>query len=43
MGFMGMADGGRIKVNVNCRGSAKCMRRKKNNAGIVESFCFESD
>lgn len=25
MGFMGMTDGGRIKVTVNCRGSAKFM------------------
>lgn len=26
MGFMGMADGGRIKVTLNCRGSATFMR-----------------
>lgn len=37
MGFMGMADGGRIKVTVNCKGSAEFMRRgEKNNANMLD-------
>lgn len=37
MGFMGMADGGRIKVTVNCKGSSEFMRRgEKNNANMLD-------
>lgn len=47
MGFMGLADGGRIKVAVNCKSSAEFMReeRKKKQckyARIVGGFCFKS-
>lgn len=45
MGFMGMADGGRIKVSVNCKSSAEFMRGKKKQckcARTMKSFSFKS-
>lgn len=47
MGFMGLADGGRIKVAVNWKSSAEFMREKEKKkqckyARIVGGFCFKS-
>lgn len=46
MGFMGLADGGRIKVAVNCKSSAEFMReeRKKKTMQICQNsrgFLFQ--
>lgn len=44
MGFMGMADGGRIKEAVNCGGSAKFMRRARKTMQICRNrrvFLFQ--
>lgn len=46
MGFMGMADGGRIKVSVNCKSSAEFMRGggtmqmcQNNGEFLFQVFC----
>lgn len=47
MGFMGMADGGRIKVTVNCQGSAQFMRwgeeKQCKYAAMEDCVCFKSE
>lgn len=40
VGFMGTADGGRIKVSVNCKGSAE-FTRGETTMQICQSFCFK--